>query len=309
MVLKMWKSSVKEYFRKVWNVVDLLIVLMSLAMVILFFERNKYVIGLLQEVERSQKNEFVSFIMAGLLDQILSCLAGFLIAVATSRIWKILKFAFVFRLLGKTLSKAAFDLISTGCLLGIFLFIFGISVFVINSSNSEIFSNMYKVMTSLTALSLGFSEEIDLSNLMFGGKTLGIIIYFVIMSVMNIYLVNMFITLLCYHFTVVKDLMENDRKNENTLWEFVKMEVSDYFHGSKKSIKIKNFVENQSNIIELLNLQCDYIEGHLQMKPKSEKYETSTCYHALTYGLDYKQQDFCGLKYCQIEISNVDSAE
>lgn len=301
--MKMWKISMKMYFSKIWNIIDLLIVLMSFLMFILFFQRNKYVINLLQEVERSEKNEFVSFYMAGFLDQILSYLAGFLIAAATSRIWKLLKFAFVFRLLGNTLSKSAFDLISTGCLLGVFLFIFGISVFVINSSNSEIFSNMSKVMTSLTALSLGFSEEIDLSNLMYGGKAVGIILYFVIMSVMNIYLVNMFVTLLCYHFTVVKSLMKNEKESQYTLWKFLKIEISDFFYGEKrKSLQIKKFQENESQIFQLLNLQCDYIEGFLQQKTNSEKYETPTCYHALTYGLDYRRQndDLCGLKYCPI---------
>lgn len=94
--------------------------------------------------------------------------------------------------------------------------------------------------------------------------------------------------------------MENERKNEYTLWKYVKIEIFDYFYGPTNSMNIKNFVENQSNIFELLHLQCDYVEGYLQLKTKSDEYEKSTCYHALTYGLNYRKQDFCGLKYYQI---------
>lgn len=220
MILKVFKETLRIYIKSIWNLTDSIIVVMSVQVVMLFIKRNDYVEDLLKKVEKTKNNEFVSFELAATLDTIISYVSGILICVATIRLWKILLFAQVFRLFTNTLYHACYAILSCAILILIFLMGYSGCIYLINGANSEVLHNLWTVLPAITAVSFGM-EPFDLKNIMYGGETLGIILFIVMLTVVTLFLVNMFITVIIFYFKKSKDDEQNERRLY-TLSDFIK---------------------------------------------------------------------------------------
>ena len=228
LVGRAFKAKFIGYFKSIWNVVDLFIVLLAVATIALFFKRNVYVAQLILELEAKRNNEFVSFYWATLFDHLIEILSALLLCIATLRLWKILQFALIFRVFNSTLSRAAGSLLSTFLIGLIFLLGVSSSVYIINGYNSEMFAKPFRTITSLATLTLGFTNGQNVEeNLTNGGKILGIVIYFLQMVIINAFLINMFIGIICAYFATVKEeIYLLDRSNKYSMWRYLKVKIN-----------------------------------------------------------------------------------
>lgn len=222
--LKVFKRKLRNFYSNIWNVLDTVIVGLSVGMVVMYFKRDQYVQKLLGTLEHTRNNEFVSFFYAAFFDQLLAWWASILVTVATIRIWKICQFMFVFRVISNTFAKAAFSLFCSTVVTALFVVVIACIVHFVNGPYTKTFSSLTKTITSLAVVSFGFvNDKINSRDMMYGGKWLGIGLHIVLMVVVNIYLLNMFVTVVCYYFSVVREKWQ-DEKVPFTYWQFIREE-------------------------------------------------------------------------------------
>lgn len=234
-LMKLWRNKIRKFFSKIWNVIDTIIVTVTVICLVLYFKRNEYVLELLHTLEESQNNTYVSFGIAAFLDDCLSMLSGFVVCLATVRVWKILKFALLFRILNKSIYRAFRSLSSITMVIIIFLTGFGICNRAINGTYSEQFTNLIGAISSLTAMSFGYSTHIRPEDLMHGGVLLGMLFYVLEMIFINLILLNIFITIACLQFTEVSGNIKDEERifdeKSYTFFQFIKDEIKFIFNG------------------------------------------------------------------------------
>lgn len=221
---KVFKRKLRKFYSNIWNILDTIIVGLSVGMVVMFFKRDRYVQKLLGQLELSRNNEFVSFFYAAFFDQLLSWWASVLVTVATIRIWKICQFMFVFRVISNTFAKAAFSLFCSTLVTAVFVVLIATVVHFINGPYTKTFSSLPKTIMSLAVVSCGFvNDKINSRDMMYGGKWIGIGLHILLMVIVNIYLLNMFVTVVCYYFSVVREKWHGE-KVPFTYWQFLREE-------------------------------------------------------------------------------------
>lgn len=272
--MKAFKSNIKNYFMNFWNIVDTAIVILSLVTIVLYFKRNAYILEILAEVERSKSNGFVSFYIASLFDRSVTYLSGLLITVATIRLWKILQIFYLFRIFSLTLSRSLTSLLSITLFMACSLVGFCLIISIVNGEDSELFYNQLKALTSVTALSFGFSSNLDpQTNLIYGGKFMGVMLYMLLMVVINLYLMNMFITIVCVYWSIIKN-EEKQTKRKITVWEYLSKQLAESCNCIKRRRHRKKAIggDEDTNDFDLkmfqdiINSQFDFLEKYVTEK-------------------------------------------
>ncbi|XP_055850571.1 polycystic kidney disease protein 1-like 2 [Episyrphus balteatus] len=288
-VLKMWYStSIKDYLAMSWNYVDITIVGLNLFIGLGVWIREIYVKQLLHQLETSRKNEFVPFYKAAAIDETCTVLVAFLVALTTLRLWKILQFAKVFRILTSTLHHAKGELASTTFFVAIFLTAVGLGLYIINGSNSPSFVQLIKSITTLLSLSFGFGTTISPSEMNYGGNVVGFIFYAMLVIAVTIFLLNMFITVVCLHFSKEKekDFEESENEEDYSFWNFLIMEIEEYFdinllkkyNESKKKSKGTKFnamerMQRMELISQILDTQMKLLKENLNRETNFSEIE------------------------------------
>lgn len=241
-VLSLLQSNLGLYFSKIWNIVDLIIVAQSLGTVAIFLVRNQYVRSLLVQLEETRNNEFVSFIFAGFLDQFMLWWAGVLVCISTIRIWKILNFIFIFRVLSTTLVNSAKELFASTVLTLLFFTCFGMLFYELNSYKSASFSSLSKAFSSLIAILFGFiSDRLSSAEIFSGRNWIELLLFVISLGVVAIYLMNMIVTISCTYFSSVRIEAKLVEKENFSFCDFLRDEYCQMFPG-------KQTVRNNRNL-------------------------------------------------------------
>lgn len=228
--LSLLQTHPKQYFSKIWNIVDLIIVAQSLSVIAIFFNRNHYVRSLLAQLEETRNNEFVSFIFAGFYDQFMLWWSGMLICISTIRIWKILNFFFIFRVFSMTLVKSANDLFSSTIVTFLFITCFGLMFYQLNSNKSATFSSLSKSFSSLIAILFGFvNDRLSSSEILSGRNWFELLLYLMSLGAVGIYLMNMIITVACTYFSVIRQETKLIEKEKFSFLDFLRDEYHQMF--------------------------------------------------------------------------------
>uniref|UniRef100_A0A1I8N9I5 Uncharacterized protein n=1 Tax=Musca domestica TaxID=7370 RepID=A0A1I8N9I5_MUSDO len=223
----MGEGGVVGFLKSPWNCVDLVLILLNLTIAILLISRESWVKHLLITLASAHKLEYLDFRTANFFDYMATIGMGFLVSLTTIRLWKILQFASVFRLFTTTLYSAAGSLIATLIAINIFLFAMGFAAQIVNGAQTEVFSRYLKSLTSIMSFSFGFNSHTRPEDLSHGGNALGFMLYLVLMFGVAIFLINMFITLICDHFAAAAARRERDNQGSEdrlSYWQFLKME-------------------------------------------------------------------------------------
>lgn len=224
-VLSLLQTNLKQYFSKIWNIVDLIIIAQSLGIIAIFFIRNQYVRSLLVQLDQSRNNEFVSFIFAGFFDQFMLWWSGFLICISTIRAWKILNFIFIFRVFSTTLVNSARELIASTIVTFLFITCFGMLFYHLNNDKSASFSSLSKSCSSLIAILFGFiTDRLSSNEILGGGNWFELLLYLISLGTVAIYLMNMIVTVACTYFSVVRQETKLIEKEQFSFWDFLKEE-------------------------------------------------------------------------------------
>ncbi len=260
-VLILLQSNWRQYFSKLWNIVDLIIVTQSVGIVAIFFIRNQYVRMLLARLDETRNNEFVSFVYAAFLDQFMLWWSGVLVCISTIRIWKILNFIFIFRVFSTTLFKAAKDLFASTVLTLLFFTCFGMLFYQLNSSKSSSFSTLSTSFSSLIAILFGFlTDRLSSTEIFSGSNWIELLLFLISLATIAIYIMNMIITISCNYFSSVRTEAKSIEKVKYSIWDFLSDEYSNLFGGGKrtegtKRTKDLNYASARRSVERLVNLE------------------------------------------------------
>lgn len=276
--LELLETNVKQYFSKVWNIVDMIIVIQSLGIVAIFIMRNQYVRSLLEHLEETRNNEFVSFIFAAFFDQFMTWWTGILVCISTIRVWKILNFIFIFRVFSLTLLRSAKDLIATTILTFLFIICLGMLYYNLNSSRSLSFSVLSKSFSSLIAILFGFvNDHLSSVEIISGKNWLELILFVTSLGVVAIYLMNMIMTVACSYFMVVHEETKSIERGTFSFWDFLCEEYHQMFGSTGKTkeklmnASQKSFKQSKERLLLL--------EKRLDVTTKSMENFLSTAYN------------------------------
>uniref|UniRef100_A0A1B0C410 Uncharacterized protein n=1 Tax=Glossina palpalis gambiensis TaxID=67801 RepID=A0A1B0C410_9MUSC len=236
MILKAW--YIPRFFASYWNRVDVSILIMNFLIFIVLSLRDSAVVNSLKYFEKLKKLEYVDFRVPVYLDYIATLMEGFLVALITIRIWKVLQFAPVFRLFTHTLFKAAVPLMCSIIGLQIFLMAVSLAAQIINGSHSENFARYFTSITSIISFSFGFSSRTSPKDLSHGGSVLGFILYIILMFVIAIFLINFFVTLIIEYLKEARKERDQQQPDQLTYWEFIKAELKPF------KLKVKKFIKH-----------------------------------------------------------------
>jgi hypothetical protein len=258
--------------KNVWIVADFLIVLLSIAFLALSFTRNFYVTALIDQLEASANNDFVSFNLASFHDFSTAIVSSFLVAITAIRLWKILNFSAVFRAFNLTLFASAVPLLSALLIVGIVLLAFAAAIFIINGSQAKIFSTFTKTFLALTANCLGFNRGDQFDDVSHGGNLLGFLVIACMMIVMNIFLFNLLVTIVVIYISRVKEAMQNEPV-ELTMWEFLGKKwrrIVGKPPQNELKFMHKNYTIDRANHFKLIiEAQLEFIEEYLKEFPET----------------------------------------
>ncbi|XP_067616999.1 polycystin-2-like [Eurosta solidaginis] len=207
-----------------WNIVDCIIIGLNIFIIIIIVVREFKVLELMRKIDTSMKLDFVDFRIPAQIDYLANLCIGFLICLATLRLWKVFQFAKPFRVFTRTLYRARWALLTLLLVIIVWLFAIGISSYIINGNYTPHFTRLLRSFSAAMSFSFGFSHTVSPEDLTYGGLTLGFILYALLMFVIAIILLNLFITLICDHFTENKNTPDDDEASELSFLDFLRVE-------------------------------------------------------------------------------------
>lgn len=90
------------YFRDIWHIVDITLIILSFVCVYLFYRRSAEVGTFLKSLEGKDPKEFVNYFSLLEVDKTFTVISAILIAVATVKLWGIFRFIKIFRVVEQT---------------------------------------------------------------------------------------------------------------------------------------------------------------------------------------------------------------
>lgn len=300
------RVAYKESFTDhgIWEYVDVVLIVFSIGTLALFFVRNNYVVSLLHYLEDNRKNTFVSFAYAAMFDDFFTVISGMLVCIATIRLWKILHFAVMFRVFSKTLYRSAGTVIFTLAILIVFMVSISAAVHVINGGSIARFSFFGKTLATVMTFSSGF-VDLDVEEVRRSGTLVSFILYVVQAIVVNIFLINLLVTITLFYFSVLRGEMSERETKSYTFWQFIRDEYYEmknnrskpkrqqkdnkslrlrgggtYFSKSsqstkndqdskgpeKVSVRSKYTAEKAGLANEIISTQMDYLERYISLR-------------------------------------------
>ncbi|KAG5883388.1 hypothetical protein JTB14_012738 [Gonioctena quinquepunctata] len=102
LLLKIMKKK-RLVLKDMWTIADITIISLSVACMFFYVERSFMVEGFLNDVEKSKHNEFINYFHLFFAETTLTIMAAILIFLATLRLWKLLRFLLIIKIVEKTL--------------------------------------------------------------------------------------------------------------------------------------------------------------------------------------------------------------
>lgn len=248
--------------RSIWHQLDLVIVLLNIAIIGLLLWSAKILNHLSYRLDTAHKTEYIHFKGLVLLRKWNRTLIGLLVCLTTLRMWRVLHFAKVFRIMSTALYTALPTIASTTLMCIIFILGFSMAMVIVNGNNSE--SMVGFIPTVITALCNCFGfQHIDHINVSYGGSLLFIVCYLIMSFVLANMLINVLISMINSSF------METRRnpvfnKKKITFYEFLKVEYVNWFKFYKKlpcfgeGYKRNNRTVGQNIRLKMKNLDKRY---------------------------------------------------
>lgn len=268
------KMSSPMFFRKISNIVDVVIICNATAWIISLILRNVIVNQLLQLLKTLMNNEFVNFQAAAMSDVISDTLYGTLVSITAVRLWNILNFSKTFRAMNLTIYYAAGALLSTAFLLFVFLIGFSGAVHIINGAESELFSSLINTFTTMTAQTLKFSRTIHNESVENNGIALSLSLFAFLMLFISILLMNMVTSIVVVYNKRVKDKMKIESQEKVSLLSIVKKKLRRLF-GMKEERELsfmhRNYTMNRADHIKrTIDAQLEFLEKYVEVLRSGE---------------------------------------
>lgn len=209
-----------EYFKSFWNLMEFLVLLLSLIGVGMYIMRAGFAtLGLKMLQEEKCANPFVNFNTIALWDETYVTILAMLCFVATIKFLRLLRFNKRIALLSSTLSRSVTDLKLFMIMFGIVFMAYSQASYLIFGAFLGSYSGFLGSIQTLLALLLG---DFDFGQLEGANAILGPIFFFTFMVFVYMYLMTMFMAILNDAYAdcqAINDGMENE------------LEICDYLYG------------------------------------------------------------------------------
>ncbi|KAG5879811.1 hypothetical protein JTB14_035891 [Gonioctena quinquepunctata] len=150
----------KLVLKDLWTLTDIIIISLSVACLFLFVERSFMVKIFLDEIENAKHNEFINYFHLFSSETTLTILAAALVFIATLRLWKLLRFLLIIRIVEKTLRLSVSRLFFIFIQQTLFIFLFQLMGGILFVDQNKFRNTRDSIMT-LILLALCFHKTYD----------------------------------------------------------------------------------------------------------------------------------------------------
>ncbi|XP_030754541.1 polycystic kidney disease 2-like 1 protein [Sitophilus oryzae] len=207
-IYKMIKKG-KTFFSDALELFDVIIVLLSIASIYLFINRIAQLNIYLTKLSESKNNEFVNYFHLFVADNTFTALSASLVFLATFRLWKLLRFMKIVKVMEKTLYHSSGPLLAALLYHSTFMVALSVIATSFFGSESEYFRNFYKSMTTLLLLSMNLIDDFPMHP--FEQHKLGSA-FFVLFALLSIYFINVYIVIITYYYSQAKTFYCNEKR-------------------------------------------------------------------------------------------------
>lgn len=240
---------------EIWNMVDFLIILLALCFIGMFFYRSAVVNALLISLENARHNEYVSFNTALYLDFVVDILAALLVTISTIRLWKLLRFLKIFRIVELTMNVSWIYLLSFAVINVVVIFSYTIVGHMLFGASSADFKDLTTSFLTVTLLAFHFHSKFDYN--VFVNTTLNLgYFYYMGCTVMFLIIVSIFVTLIIVSYQAAKDVYDANTEEKLTSYSLPNFIRDEYRYFRSKTcgrldvIRLSGGVENVTQAID-----------------------------------------------------------
>lgn len=226
LVKQLWFNP--ENIRSIWNIVDIGILVLNLAIIVLLWIRNRMITMILKHLSNKSKMEYIEVTPVNLLTNFTRETIGFLLCLTTLRLWKALTFSNVFHIFTHTLYLAWEAVATVGMFIIVLILGFGMAVSTINGNNSIQFSPLSHSIITCTCFTFGFTHGLEPEDLFHGGKIIGTFFFSILAFIISVILINMFASIINDYFYAAKSQRYTKSERRINIFEFMYAELSYY---------------------------------------------------------------------------------
>uniref|UniRef100_A0A7M5WZ65 Uncharacterized protein n=1 Tax=Clytia hemisphaerica TaxID=252671 RepID=A0A7M5WZ65_9CNID len=212
-----YRNGAKQYFTQFWNLIELLIIIVSILAICFYFYRDKIAKDLFKRLPSKAPQNFISFQFAAYWDQTYSGMVALISFFVTLKFIKLLRFNRRIAMLSSTLKRAWDPLSNFGIIFGIIItacVVFGNMVF---GRELYDYQNYFRSTASIIGLLLGKFSYHEFTS---ADRLLGPIFFFAFNFIVNWVVMNMFIAILN---EIIMEVHANEDLQSN------EYEMVDYF--------------------------------------------------------------------------------
>lgn len=250
----------KRYFRKFWNWMELILLVVSLVAVALSFVRAKYTSLYVKEVQSNPYKTFSSDYIVHWLD-LETLWLSLAIFITTLKLLRLVRFNHHICQMQGTLKRSAQPILSFSLILVIMVIAFAQFGFVCFGSNIAIFSSFVHSLRGVLLMSVG--KQIDYLEIHLINPVLGSLYLFFFLCMMLFVLVDVFLAILVDSYGEVREeqgIDFADAKLGTFMYDFFIKETSEF---STKVISGLKKLVNVSRKPSKKNIKCSGEAGSL----------------------------------------------
>lgn len=243
----------------IWHQLDLVIVILNIAIMGVLIWSESLFKHLSYRLETAHKNEFIQFKGLVLLRQWSRILIGFLVCLTTLRMWKVLQFAKVFRIMSTALYTALPTIVSTSTMCIIFTLGFSMSMVIINGNNSKSMDGFIPTIITALCNCFGFKHR-DHTNSSYGETLLFIVFVLIMTFLLSNMMINVLISMINSSFMETRRNPKYNKK-KISFFEFLKVEYVNWFRFYKKLPCVdKGYKRNNRTVAQNIRLKLNNLD-------------------------------------------------
>ena len=207
----------KEYFVHLWNWNELTIIVLSYMGTVIFFYRLYLTKDLVQRFLETKGMVYIKFQYVASWHEMLSYIIGILVFLANLKFIKLLRFNKRMSLLGSTLRESRNDLFNFGIMFSILFFAY-VQLFYLLFLRYLI---GYKTVVASAETNMNIMlGKFNFQDMLNASPVLAPVFFFLYVVTMVMIVINMFISILCEWFTIVKNDMDK-QTNDFEMVDFI----------------------------------------------------------------------------------------
>ncbi|KAJ8920176.1 hypothetical protein NQ315_011837 [Exocentrus adspersus] len=221
----------KVLLKDIWHVMDICIVLMSLTCIGLYVARSDLVGVFLDMVENAKNNEFVNYFHLMYAEKSLTMLAALLVFLATLRLWKLMRFMLIVRVVERTLLYSSKPLLGLFLYQVIILWVCSLLGMLKYGDHAEAFKGLVGSLSNLLTASLSLNEHFDFEAIRGVGHFVYIVFNFVMLGIYTTY-----VAIITMAYSEAQFFYSNDE--DYTVVDYLKEQFRYYTELAKVKLKV-----------------------------------------------------------------------